>query len=551
MKTLIRLFLLSFFSLLFILATVPAFMNRPFSVCLADTPTVVINEIAWMGTTESANAEWIELYNSGNQSVDLTDWVLAATDGTPTISLSGAIPAQTFFLLERTSNETVPGVIADQIYTGAMGNGGENLELKGLSGALVDSVNCSSGWFSGDNDTKQTMEKISSGLPSNNKISWQESTSPDGTPKAQNSLGTPTQTNEGQPDEQSSETQDETASSTLTSSTASGDSTTNHSPEANAGPDIIALANQEITFDAAKSSDPDGDSLAYLWNFGDGTTSDEPVINHSYQYPGTYIIVLEASDGQNNSSDQAVITIYSNSILISEFMPAPAGADGDNEWIELYNDSDRVADLSGWQVDDIDGGSKPFTIPQNTLLAGHQYLVLQRSTTKIALNNDTDSVRLIYPTGQVTQEIQYAKAKEGQSVSLAVAGQYIWNSSPTPGGPNFIGADQQKTSNQISANTTQAGANTESIQSLIPQTNSLTVSQEKPTVNLTPQTSASAPAKETSSSPSDKKSDKTNNQTASLTGTIKSSPATTLLLIIVFGVLSGLGLIKIRRKRGI
>jgi len=91
----------------------------------------------------------------------------------------------------------------------------------------------------------------------------------------------------------------------------------------------------------------------------------------------------------------------------------------------------------------------------------------------------------------------------------------------------------------------------ESIQSIIPQETALTVTQETPAANLTPQTSASAPLKEISSSPSNKKSDKTNNQTASLTETIKSSPATTLLLIIVFGVLAGLGLIKIRRKRGI
>ncbi len=555
MKILARLFFIIIFLIPLLLSTTPIPGNRLFSVCLADAPSVVINEIAWMGTTTDYHDEWIELYNVSNQPVDLTNWTIKASDGTPTIKIAAVsgpntiIPARGFFILERTDDTTLNDIIADQIYTGELKNSCEILELQNDSENTIDSLGCSpDGWFAGNNTTKQTMERKNPTLPGNDSTSWQDSALPGGTPKELNSLGeAPTPDT----DEPPAETPDGTASSTLTSSPPSGDSTTDHSPEANAGPDIIALANQDIAFDATQSSDPDGDSLTYRWNFGDGTTSDKPTVNHSYQYPGTYIVVLEVNNGQSNSFDQLTVTIYSSSIFISEFMPAPGGADQDNEWIELYNDSGQMVDLSGWQVDDADGGSKPFTLPKNTLLAGHQYLVLQRPTTKIALNNDTDSVRLLYPTGQVAQEIKYGKAKENQSVSLANSRQYLWSISPTPGGPNFIGADQQKISNQISAVITQPKENIESIQSIIPQETALTVSQETQAVNLTPQTSISAPAKEISSVPSDKKSSKTNSQTASLTEVIKSSPATTILLIIVFGALAGLGLIKIRRKRGI
>jgi len=541
MKTLIRLFFIIIFSIPLPLITASIPESRLFSVCLADSPTVVINEVAWMGTVTSTNDEWVELYNNTAQDVDINNWTLVSTtDDKFSILLSGKILAQGFFLLERkVSNNSLAPILADQTYPYAnvLHNDGEYLELKDATGRPIDVVN-GFPWPAGKTGVG-TMERISP----ESADSWQASATPEGTPKAQNS--TPIQT----ADEQPTETPGETESTTLTST--STPTSSDHFPEANAGPDIIALANQEINFDASQSSDPDGDSLAYRWNFGDGTTADKPTINHSYQYPGTYIAVLEVNDGQNSSSDQLTVTVYSNSILISEFLSAPTGADQDNEWIELYNDSGQVADLSGWQVDDAEGGSKPFTLPQNTLLAGHQYLVLQRPTTKIALNNDNDSVRLIYPTGQVVQEIKYGKAKEDQSVSLAGNRQYLWSASPTPGGPNFISANQQKTNSQISAAITQAGENMESIQSIIPQETALTVTQETPAANLTPQTSASAPLKEISSSPSNKKSDKTNNQTASLTETIKSSPATTLLLIIVFGVLAGLGLIKIRRKRGI
>jgi hypothetical protein len=142
---------------------------------------VVINEIAWMGTSVSYNDEWIELYNNGSV-INLEGWVLKADDGSPEINLSGIIPEKGFYLLERTNDETIPGITADLIYKGALGNNGENLKLYNNSGNLIDQVISLEGWLAGDNSTKQTMEKIGSG--------WQTSQNPGGTPKTINSIGT-------------------------------------------------------------------------------------------------------------------------------------------------------------------------------------------------------------------------------------------------------------------------------------------------------------------------------------------------------------------------
>ncbi|MFQ5348563.1 MAG: lamin tail domain-containing protein, partial [Rhodothalassiaceae bacterium] len=140
---------------------------------------VEINEIAWMGTTTSASDEWIELYNTTSAAIDLSGWQLKATDGTPSITLSGSIPAGGFYLLERTDDSSVPNIPADLIYTGALENGGETLELRNGAGALIDSVN---GWSAGDNTTKATMECNGTG--------WQTATATYdvglGTPKAAN-----------------------------------------------------------------------------------------------------------------------------------------------------------------------------------------------------------------------------------------------------------------------------------------------------------------------------------------------------------------------------
>ncbi len=157
------------------------------SVKSANSFDVVINEIAWMGTEVSYNNEWIELYNNTNFPIDLAGWVLKAVDETPKINLTGVIPVNSFYLLERTNDETVPNISADQIYTGALKNEGENLELFDNFGNLIDSINSSSGWFAGDNSTKQTMERINS-LVVSSTTNWGTSRNPGGTPKVKNSV---------------------------------------------------------------------------------------------------------------------------------------------------------------------------------------------------------------------------------------------------------------------------------------------------------------------------------------------------------------------------
>ena len=152
-----------------------------------NTLPIVINEIAWMGTETAYQDEWIELYNNTNVSLSLDGWTLKAGDGMPEINLTGTIAPRSFYLSERTDDETVPGIPADQIYTGSLGNDGEDLAIYDKSANLIDRVDCSAGWFGGDNSTKQTMERKNPSLPGNNSENWATSNSPGGTPKSQNS----------------------------------------------------------------------------------------------------------------------------------------------------------------------------------------------------------------------------------------------------------------------------------------------------------------------------------------------------------------------------
>ena len=143
------------------------------SVMAADFLTVVIDKITWMGNKDSHSNEWIELYNNSSVPVVLDNWKLIAEDGSPEINLIGEIAGQDFFLLERSDDETVPEIEADLIYTKSLNNDGESLKLINEQGKVIDEVNCSAGWFAGDNETKQTMKRKSPNVSGNNPDNWQ------------------------------------------------------------------------------------------------------------------------------------------------------------------------------------------------------------------------------------------------------------------------------------------------------------------------------------------------------------------------------------------
>ena len=141
----------------------PSETATPSASPTAPTPfapqAVLINEIAWAGTIASANDEWIELHNPGPDPIDLTGWRLSDS-GDISFTLSGSLPGYGYFLLERTDDTTVSDLGADRIYTGSLRNIGEQLELVGPAGEIVDTANSAGGgWPAGDSDSRASMER--------------------------------------------------------------------------------------------------------------------------------------------------------------------------------------------------------------------------------------------------------------------------------------------------------------------------------------------------------------------------------------------------------
>ena len=75
-------------------------------------------------------------------------------------------------MLERTDDNTISDIFADQIYSGNLGNTGENLQLKDSTDQVIDEVDCTQGWFAGTNSPKMTMERICPDSCGSDSLNW-------------------------------------------------------------------------------------------------------------------------------------------------------------------------------------------------------------------------------------------------------------------------------------------------------------------------------------------------------------------------------------------
>ncbi len=127
---------------------------------------------------------------------------------------------------------------------------------------------------------------------------------------------------------------------------------------------------------------------------------------------------------------------YAEGVLLNEIQPRGA------EYIELYNPTGAALDLSGWRLDDIPGGTSPYTLPGGTVLGPGGFLVFNQAVTGVALNDDGDTARLLRPDDSVADAVSYAPAPAAGYSLARVPDGGGWNARglPSPGLPNQAAA---------------------------------------------------------------------------------------------------------------
>ncbi len=173
---------------------------------------VVINEIAWAGTSaDYPYDEWFELYNNTDQDITLfgsnqaSSWKVYVGERLVDLQknlANAVIPAHGYYLFERNYDETVREVEADYVYSLVYGfnNSGAKIKLVKPNGDVSDEVDCSDGWFAGDNIKYRTMERISPTVLGSDPTNWQTNQGPRFLPRNYNGgqvLGSPKTANVG------------------------------------------------------------------------------------------------------------------------------------------------------------------------------------------------------------------------------------------------------------------------------------------------------------------------------------------------------------------
>lgn len=294
---------------------------------------VIINEIAWLGTSASLpNDEWIELKNISESPISLQNWQLLDKDQQIKIVFEAEdiVPVNGFYLLERSDDNSVPNIPANKIYAGALNNQGDSLRLFNQDCQLIDEVVVESendlAWLKiGEGDQRKSMER------SDDLSLWHPywGSEPDsvsglmGTPKAENS-----QPEEAPPEEN----QPPTAQFTYT-------------PE-------NPIVNQEIIFDASSSTDPDGTITAFLWDFSNGnsTTTNLTTTTHSFVASGEFLVQLLVQDNQGTTSSPATTIVKVTESKLAQNVIITEVQIEDKEFIELYNPTEEITSIANWYL---------------------------------------------------------------------------------------------------------------------------------------------------------------------------------------------------------
>jgi len=239
---------------------------------------LIFTEIMYNPEGTDNNKEWVEIFNISTSTIEInSDWRF--NDGSNhLINLyqgNSGITSSTFFILADDGENFLnnypnfSGIIFESAMT--LNNTADTIQLLNNEEIITEFTYTNE---LGGDDNGYTLEKINL---NNSEGSWQESYLIGGTPGEIPSTPPP-----------------------------------NQAPIAIAGEDIQADINEEISFDASNSYDPDGDELNFLWNFDNQASSTSATANYQFSEIGEYLITLTVSDGQLSNSDSLILTVIEN-----------------------------------------------------------------------------------------------------------------------------------------------------------------------------------------------------------------------------------------------
>lgn len=366
---------------------------------------VRLNEVAWMGTLESQFGEWIELFNDSDSEVDLTGFILAEGGGATTIiTLTKKIAPRAFYVIERTtasSPDPVPGVSDDAgtFVGGGLSNSGEFLVLKNAQGITLDQVDATAGWPGGDATTKQTMQW--------DGARWITATATPRTTTPSVSQQTQTQTQAGTSTNTTTGSTTTTETQNVQSVSQQSASSAHASPVPLSVPGVVSpvllvepgrnrlgSTGKPVVFEAhAFLKDFSGEirDATFSWTFGDGGAATGKIVEHAYQFPGSYNVVVNAARGDERAVGRAVVRIVDAGISIVRVVSEPQSL------IELGVGLGAEVNVGKTVIRSSRG---TFVFPEDTILASGARLALSSRVLGFKIEAG-DRIEVLLPDGSL------------------------------------------------------------------------------------------------------------------------------------------------------
>ncbi len=349
----------------------------------ASTTTLRINEVLPNPSAKKDDGEYIELYNTGDQDIDLSGWQIRLS--TWPIDLT---KKQTEFSIKTNLNGETPPIINSRGFftilrnrnsTLTLSNTEKFIELIDPSNVAIDSMH---------------YEKAETDIAFNYTANgWRKSKML--TPGTENIL--------------------------------------NNAPETKKT-DIpeIAFLNVLTSF-SASGKDSDGDTIRYTWNFGDGHKSYKRETTHRYEKKGAYEGTLTVTDGTEKTITTFMIEVEkyeAPKVRMTSLIPNPAGKDTGTEGIEIENRSKKTVDLIGWSI--ATGWKKLINHPirESFVINGKSKRTLTHSFSAFTLPNEKGRIELRSPDGKTVQKLKYnlkgKSAEEDAHLIKEKGGKWEW-----------------------------------------------------------------------------------------------------------------------------
>ena len=407
-------------------------------VSFAGNEDIAINEVYYDAPGSDTGYEFIELYNNGTETVDLTGWDIdPSTAPYNTLESLQIEPQQylTVFINKDGSGSNMSNTKGPIALFSSTEHSEENLIdyiAYGESGLSNETKAVAKGLWQEGKFLPDVEEGYSLSFDGNEWFAG----SP--TPGEKNGIAEATEDEIEDDNNETANREDEETAPQPESHSSHGAPDNNfifippiiinEPPVAVFSIPDIELIDIGIRFDASDSSDDNG-ILSYLWDFGTVDGMSGRIAEYRFASPGEYKVTLSVFDDEHIATTTRMITITDDPSLVpltvddiisqqllrvSEVLPNPTGSDLEGEWAEIENVSDRSIDISSWNLDDKDGGSKPYSFPKGSNIAPHELLIIDREESKLAFNNTIDDLRLLSPDGIVVDAASYVGAKEGK-----------------------------------------------------------------------------------------------------------------------------------------